>query len=133
MTRKSVLIVEDEIFVALDLQMTFEEAGWDVAGPFASIEQSTLYLKNNTPTCAVLDVRLIDGEVFPVADILAERNVPFVFHSGHADGRQLAQRYTASAFCQKPCLPGKLLSELEKLSDHAAPAEKLEIWAGARA
>lgn len=113
--------------------MTFEEAGWDVAGPFASIEQSTLYLKNNTPTCAVLDVRLIDGEVFPVADILAERNVPFVFHSGHADGRQLAQRYTASAFCQKPCLPGKLLSELEKLSDHAAPAEKLEIWAGARA
>ena len=131
MTRKSVLIVEDEIFVALDLQMTFVEAGWDVAGPFASIEQSSLYLKDHTPTCAVLDVRLIDGEVFPIADVLAERNIPFVFHSGHADGRQLAQRYTASAFCQKPCLPGKLLNELEKLSDRADSKGAGEVRASA--
>ncbi len=117
MTRKSVLIIEDEIFVALDLQMTFEEAGWDVAGPYASIEQSMLYLKNNSPTCAILDVRLIDGEVFPVADLLASRNIPFVFHSGHADGRKLTQQYQGAAFCQKPCLPNRLVDELKKLSE----------------
>ncbi len=120
MTRKSVLIIEDEIFVALDLQMTFEDEGWDVAGPFASIEQSRLYLEDHTPDCAILDVRLIDGEVFPIADLLTSRNVPFVFHSGHADSRQLTSRYPQSAFCQKPCLPGRLVRELDKMTELVA-------------
>lgn len=113
MTPKTVLLVEDEIFVALDLQMALEDAGWTVAGPYASIATASEYLKSNRPACAILDVRLTDGEVFPVADTLNRAGVPFVFHSGHADGDELERRYPNSAFCSKPCLPTTLLKRVE--------------------
>lgn len=115
MTHKTVLLVEDEIFVAMDIQMTLEDEGWTVAGPFPSTAEALSYLDKDTPTCAILDVRLTDGDVFPVADRLREASVPFVFHSGHADGRALEEAYPESAFCQKPCLPTSLVQQVERL------------------
>lgn len=121
MTHKTVLLVEDEVFVAMDIQMTLEDEGWTVAGPFPSTEEALDYLAGNTPSCAILDVRLTDGDVFPVADRLREANVPFVFHSGHADGKALEREYPESAFCQKPCLPSSLIQQIERLLDAPAP------------
>ncbi|WP_112963165.1 response regulator [Agrobacterium sp. fls2-241-TYG-188a] len=121
MTHKTVLLVEDEVFVAMDIQMTLEDEGWTVAGPFPSTEEALDYLADNTPSCAILDVRLTDGDVFPVADRLREANVPFVFHSGHADGKALEREYPESAFCQKPCLPSSLIQQIERLLDAPAP------------
>ncbi len=121
MTHKTVLLVEDEVFVAMDIQMTLEDEGWTVAGPFPSTEEALDYLASNTPSCAILDVRLTDGDVFPVADRLREANVPFVFHSGHADGKALEREYPESAFCQKPCLPSSLIQQIERLLDAPAP------------
>lgn len=125
MTHKTVLLVEDEIFVAMDIQMTLEDEGWSVAGPFPSTAEALSYLESNSPTCAILDVRLTDGDVFPVADRLRETNVPFVFHSGHADGRELERDYPHSAFCQKPCLPTDLVKTIGRLVEMDEPVKQM--------
>lgn len=124
MTQKTVLLVEDEVFVAMDIQMTLEDEGWTVAGPFPSTADALSYLDENIPTCAILDVRLTDGDVFPVADKLKETNVPFVFHSGHADGKALEEVYPDSAFCQKPCLPTSLLQQVTRLLSRDEPQRR---------
>ena len=111
----TVLLVEDEMFVALDIQMSLEDEGWEVAGPFARAADALAYLQDNRPACAILDVRLADGDVFPVAEKLAAEGVPFVFHSGHADGRELKHQFPTAAFCGKPCLPDVLNSELNRM------------------
>lgn len=121
MSHKTVLLVEDEAFVAMDIQMTLEDEGWTVAGPFPSTSEALSYLEDNKPTCAILDVRLLDGDVFPVADKLRDTNIPFVFHSGHADGRALEQIYPQSAFCPKPCLPTSLVKEVNQLVMQVEP------------
>lgn len=113
---KTVLLVEDEMFVALDLQMIFEDDGWHVAGPYPSTQEALEYLSTNRPGCAVLDVRLVDGDVFPVADALTDIQVPFVFHSGHADNAQLNSRYPASKLYSKPCRPSDLLEEARRMA-----------------
>ncbi|WP_337270767.1 response regulator [Oryzifoliimicrobium ureilyticus] len=115
MTHKTVLLVEDELFVAIDIQMTLEDDGWDVVGPFASNREALSYLMNHKPACAILDVRLIDGDVFPVADKLHEAGIPFIFHSGHADPEELRRRYPGSSFYGKPCLPETLSREADRL------------------
>ena len=58
-----------------------------------------------TFACAILDVRLRDGEVFPAAERLHDAGVPLIFHSGHADERALQSRYPGAAVCGKPCSP----------------------------
>jgi CheY-like chemotaxis protein len=112
MTHKTVLLVEDEMFVALDIQMTLEDEGWLVSGPFASASEALEFLESNAVDCAILDVRLTDGDVFPVADRLTSSGVPFVFHSGHANPSKLEQDYPQSLVCQKPCHPVTLVEKL---------------------
>ncbi|MCE3590369.1 hypothetical protein LXJ59_27665, partial [Escherichia coli] len=65
-----VMLVEDELFVALDVQMTVEDAGLEVEGPYTSLAEAEAALARLDPhrlLCAILDVRLRDGEVFPAA------------------------------------------------------------------
>ncbi|KQZ62180.1 histidine kinase [Rhizobium sp. Root149] len=112
MTHKTVLLVEDEMFVALDIQMTLEDEGWEVSGPFATTREALEFLEANVVDCAILDVRLTDGEVFPVADLLTESGIPFVFHSGHANPAKLQQEYLQALVCQKPCHPTALVERL---------------------
>lgn len=117
MTSKTVLLVEDEMFVALDIQMTLEDEGWQVSGPFATAREALEFLDENAVDCAILDVRLADGDVFPVADRLEKNEIPFVFHSGHANPQTLEEQYPASLVCQKPCHPTALVSRLKSFAE----------------
>ncbi|MBW9089706.1 response regulator [Rhizobium wenxiniae] len=110
------MLVEDEMFVALDIQMTLEDEGWQVSGPFATAREALEFLDNSVH-CAILDVRLADGDVFPVADRLKKNEIPFVFHSGHANPRKLEEQYPASLVCQKPCHPAALVSKLKSFAE----------------
>lgn len=109
---ETVMLVEDELFVAIDLQMMLEEAGWTVDGPYATVDEALSAMEAALPDCALLDVRLKDGDVFPLADRLAQAHVPIVFHSGHAEPQALQERYPAAAVVSKPSLPGALRTEL---------------------
>ena len=114
-----ILLVEDELLTAMDVEDTLREAGWEVDGPFSSVSNTLRYLEENVPICAVLDVRLEDGEVLPAADVLAQAGVPIVFHSGHASHDQLSSRYPKAAFCDKPALPQTLAETVERAIDRA--------------
>lgn len=76
-----ILILEDEPFIALDLEYVLKDAGFNtrVCGSCAEAMQ---WLSCETPMAAVLDVELKDGPCAAVASILHVRNVPFVVHSG---------------------------------------------------
>ena len=69
-SKPTVLLCEDEYIVALDLQLLLEEFGYEVIGPFDSFSKGLNALNDVRPDMAVLDVRLRDGEVFPLADKL---------------------------------------------------------------
>ena len=94
---KKILLVEDEFFVALDLQTIIEDGGYAVDGPYVSVQEVLDHLDGDQPelACAILDVRLRDGEVFPAAERLHDAGVPLIFHS----------RYPGAAVCGKPCSP----------------------------
>ena len=89
----SVLIVEDEYFLADDLARRFESAGAMVVGPAGSVSSSLAEVNRaGVVGVAVLDIRLGGELVFPVADELSGRAIPFVFVSGY-DEVALPARY----------------------------------------
>jgi CheY-like chemotaxis protein len=79
-----VLIVEDAALLAMELETGLSEAGAIVVGPAYELEEA-LALLDQRIDAAVLDANLNGLSVSPVADILAERGVPFVFATGYGD------------------------------------------------
>ena len=112
--RPTVLVVEDEFIIALDLSETVKDLGYQLEGPFADKENAFLAIEDEMPDCAILDVFTDDGEVYPLADALSEAGVPIVFHSGHVTPQEVRERYPDSIACAKPCPPDKLIDALQE-------------------
>ncbi|MDH0118033.1 Crp/Fnr family transcriptional regulator [Agrobacterium pusense] len=80
---KRVLVVEDDYLIATDLKTQLHNVGINVIGPVPNIGAAQELLSNEADIAgAILDVRLGDEFVFPVADELERRGVPFVFATG---------------------------------------------------
>ncbi|BBC73454.1 response regulator [Altererythrobacter sp. B11] len=112
---EQVLLVEDELFIALDLRETIENEGYRVHGPCATLRDVLRLIEEigvQELAGAVLDVRLADGQVFPAADRLYSAGVPIIFHSGHASDETLRERYPQATICAKPCSPTLLMEAL---------------------
>jgi len=98
-----ILVVEDEILVAMNLCMEFETHGAHIIGPAGTLAHAS-ELVDASPIIdvAVLDVHLSGEEVFPVADKLIQRNVPLIFHTGHEKEKNLNDRYPGMPVFIKP-------------------------------
>lgn len=107
--RPVVLVAEDEFLIACDMVETIQIAGFDVEGPHASVASATEALKSTRPDCAVLDIRLCDHDVFPLADQLQAADIPIIFHSGHGEHCDIEERYPDARLCNKPYPPGDMI------------------------
>lgn len=78
----TVLVVEDEPLIALDLSLAVEETGHHpVHAATVSQALATLGADRGAITVAILDINLCQEDCFPVADALASSGIPFIFHS----------------------------------------------------
>lgn len=114
-----VLVVEDEVIIALDLSETVRDMGFRVEGPFANKDHAFIAIDEEMPDFAILDVMTADGEVFPLADALTEAGVPIIFHSGHIRDTDIAERYPDAQTASKPCPPSELVAMITKASQLA--------------
>jgi DNA-binding response OmpR family regulator len=80
----SVLLVEDEALLAIDVASIIELAGGRVVGPAYSLGQGFSWIDRAKFDCAVLDINLHDELVFKLADALVERGIPILFLSSHS-------------------------------------------------
>lgn len=110
--RPRVLVVEDEFIIALDLSETVRDLGYALDGPYRDKENAFVAIDRRMPDCAILDVYTDDGEVFPLADALADAGVPIIFHSGHVTPNEVHERYPDALACSKPCPPDQLIHML---------------------
>lgn len=99
---RRILVVEDEYIIAADLAASLAELGVTVIGPANSIVDALNLLERElVPDAAVLDVNLGQEKVYPVADALRERGVPFVFATGY-DDFVVPDQYAGVPRCEKP-------------------------------
>ncbi|MET0271878.1 MAG: HWE histidine kinase domain-containing protein [Phenylobacterium sp.] len=79
-----ILIVEDAVLLALELETGLSEAGAEIIGPAYELEEAMALLDRHID-CAVLDANLNGRSVTPVAEALLARGVPFVFATGYGE------------------------------------------------
>ncbi len=99
--KSRILIVEDEYLIRMLLEDMLTELGYVVAGAVGSIKEACTIAEEGEVDLAILDVNL-DGEpVYPVADILVRRGLPFVFVTGYGE-HALPDLYRGRPTLQKP-------------------------------
>jgi two-component sensor histidine kinase/CheY-like chemotaxis protein len=81
-----ILVVEDSALAGLELCEIVSEAGFVSVGPATSVSRALAMLAESKITLAVLDVNMNGELVFPVAEALRQRKIPFVFVTGYGDG-----------------------------------------------
>jgi len=84
MPQRSVLLVEDEPLVALDVEMALTRAGFRVLGPAPTTASALSLLRTENPDLTILDLHLGDEMAFPILDFLAKTGRLFVILSGHS-------------------------------------------------
>src|SRR5262249_51719323 len=115
--KSRVLIVEDEIVVALFLEDMLLEFGYEVAGVVGHLDDAMA--REPDYGMAVLDVHLNGRSVFDFADTLAARGVPFAFATGYGE-RGIPERHRGRPVLQKPFQPEDLRRVLEEMGPAAA-------------
>ncbi len=97
-----VMVVEDEYLLADDLCFALASLGAVVVGPFPSIRDATASIDDDVAIdLAVLDVNLRGDMVFPVADALMHRGIPFAFATGY-DRWTMPTRFAEMPWVEKP-------------------------------
>jgi CheY-like chemotaxis protein len=112
---RRVLVIEDEMIVAMLLEDMLADLGCMVVGPAARVEQALAMIEAfGTLDAAVLDVNLNGQKSYSVADALVARSVPFVFATGYGLD-SLINGYRRVPLLQKPFKLSKLSDALVKL------------------
>ena len=106
-----VLIAEDEFLVGVQLEEDLRSAGCSIVGPFSTLEAATRASRRERFDLAILDINLNGDKVYPLADELSSRGVPFIFLSGYVSAA-LPERFRESPQIAKPHDPAALIKEI---------------------
>jgi CheY-like chemotaxis protein len=110
-----VLVLEDEMMVAMMLEDMLGDLGCRPVGPAASVVEALDLARTLPLDAALLDVNLSYGETgYPVADALAARGVPFAFVTGYG-AEAIHPDHRSRPTLQKPFLPAALATMLRRL------------------
>jgi CheY-like chemotaxis protein len=96
-----ILIVEDEYLIRLLLEEMLVELGYEIAGVASNLTEAKAQAENAAIDLAILDVNIDGVQVFPAADVLKGRKLPFVFITGYG-AQGLPEQYRQSPTLQKP-------------------------------
>ena len=111
---KRLLVVEDDPFISMMLEDILNGFECEITGPVMHLDEALKLASEGEFDAALLDVSIGERFVYPVADQLLERRVPFAFMTGY-DSRNLPEAYRDHASLPKPYTEGDVESVLNNL------------------
>ena len=106
------LVVEDELLIAMHLELLLEQHGWRVLGPATTVAEALRLLSGQTPDVALLDLNLHGELATPIAEHLQARGVPFVVVSAYGRPGQMVAAVNGAPVVSKPIDERRLIAVL---------------------
>ena len=108
------LIAEDEVLIAMQLEIELEQHGCEIVATTETLDDTIAAVADGGFDAAILDIDLAGEDVFPAARELAQRGIPFVFYSGHASRDDVIQHFPDCQLFPKPTSVRTLLAATGK-------------------
>jgi two-component SAPR family response regulator len=80
-----ILVEEDDLLIAVLIEGALQDIGGEIVGPVATLEKALKLVEEEKFDAAILDVTIRGAKVYPVAELLLARGIPFVFATGYGD------------------------------------------------
>ena len=122
---KRILLVEDELFLGMDIKETLERSGAIVFGPILDRSSANQIAKFHDIDGAILDLNVGGGDVSPVAAYLQEHSIACLFYTGDANRASELGLGEIGPICRKPMRPELLVQYLaEQIKKAQKPPAK---------
>jgi len=122
LTGRRVLIVEDEVIVAFSIECEVEDAGGKIVGPAHTLAEAERLIDEPIDV-AILDINLNGETVWPIAQALRERGVPYVLASANCDDpRAIDPAYADVPRFDKPVAILELIAAVAELASDRVDA-----------
>jgi DNA-binding response OmpR family regulator len=109
------LIVEDEPLVAMLVEDAIAELGLTASGPAMRVDKALQLIEEQTFDGAILDVNLAGEPVYPVASLLRERQIPFLFLTGYGE-EAIPDDFDKMPIVKKPFTVEQIQTAIRQLS-----------------
>jgi len=119
--RLRVLLAEDELLVAMEIEATLQDLGCDVVGPLATVAEVERAAGSADLDIAVLDVNLRGEQVFRALPRLLERGLPVLLSSGYDETTLFPDEFRHLPVLVKPYEGSQLAARLKELLDSRGP------------
>jgi CheY-like chemotaxis protein len=110
-----ILVVDDEILIAFDIEATLLEAGAEGVFVCTTLSEALAAAASENVSVATLDIRIGRETSEAIAAILAERGIPFIFYSGQNLPDEIRGRWPLSRVVAKPAEPRQLVEAVADL------------------
>jgi DNA-binding NtrC family response regulator len=112
------MILEDDPFIALDMEGVMEDAGFNIVGPVASVPEAMKLLKDEetpSPDCALLDFYVSGGTSELLARELGRVGVPYIVLTGNAADARKAMADEKPIIRSKPVQVQRILDDVQMM------------------
>ena len=96
------LVVEDDAILLMELEEILQEAGAEIVGRCRTVADALVSVEKDSISAAVLDVRIGDVTIAPVARQLGQRGTPFFFYTGQVVSDPALEEWRGCKFVAKP-------------------------------
>ena len=101
LSNRKVLVVEDEMMIAMLIEDMLDEFGCKLVGPATNVPRALELIGKEQVEVAVLDLNLDGKDTYAIADALRQKNVPFIFATGYGS-TGMRPEYGDRPVLQKP-------------------------------
>ncbi len=111
---KRIMVVEDEALISMMIEESLVDHGCKTVGPLARVDAAMRAAETETIDAALIDVNLAGTPIYPVADILARRGIPYGFLTGYGE-MGLHEAYRQRPVLKKPFTQKNLIALVTSL------------------
>lgn len=112
---KRVLVVEDELLIAMTIEQVLLDHGCEVLGPVPSVGAALRLIDRQPPEAALLDVNLSGYLSTPIAEELARRGIPHLLVTGYVELVLADPVLKRAPYLAKPFTPASLIHKMEQV------------------
>ena len=120
-----VLVVEDDALLLMELESILQDAGAEIVACCRNVTDGLTAVEQKPLAAAILDVRIGQGTIAPIARRLSNCGTPFLFYTGQVENDPALTEWSDHTVLTKPARPAAIVAAVVHLLEHSCAEQRV--------